>query len=129
MSVNMPFGNCSKAILKLANSIQSIGVLVSIEAYSQIINICSENALEYLGISHNEILGQPATAIFGKEWIKLVKLASLDGRCQAGEYTSRLGAKLSVVGHRKEDQYILEFENKKTEDFISWNDAKKNRVC
>jgi diguanylate cyclase (GGDEF)-like protein len=105
---NAPFGNCKNAALHHTDSIQSFGGLIAVNAFAQTIDFCSKNIAEWFEKSPDQLLGQAALNIFGKNWPKLAKLASVDGKIQLMKIDEP--AEILVAGHRQGDYFILEFE-------------------
>ncbi len=59
--------NCEHEPIHIPGSIQPHGFLIGIHPQSHLIDFCSANTEEYLGLSHMQILGKEFGSVFGAE--------------------------------------------------------------
>ncbi|WP_439489232.1 ATP-binding protein [Algoriphagus sp.] len=59
--------NCEQEPIHIPGSIQPHGFLIGLKAGSFIIDYCSANTTQFLGLSHTQLLGQEFGAVFGNE--------------------------------------------------------------
>lgn len=102
--------DCARDPLHLIGEIQPLGALVAVAADDHRITACSANVESHLGVPPEALLAAPAAEIFGDRWAFLASLAQDSGRCRIGELARDESAPLTVVGHRRDEHYILEFE-------------------
>ena len=110
-AVSVPdFSDCARDPLHLIGEIQPLGALVAVAVDGHRVTACSANVEALLGVPPEALLTAPAADIFGDRWPFLASLAQESGRCRIGDLSRDDGAPLTVVGHRRDEYYILEFE-------------------
>ncbi|MEO8660394.1 MAG: EAL domain-containing protein [Bryobacteraceae bacterium] len=117
----LPFGDCGTAILHSIGSVQSHGVLVAIQAESQVVEYCSANSAGLLGIEAPKLLGQTGVQWQADRWPGLATLAGREGILEWAEIGGT--EPLVVVGHRCGPHLILEFERRGVGSPHWWNHA------
>lgn len=104
--------NCEQEPIHIPGSIQPHGFLLGLKENSFVIDFCSANSEEYIGISHTSLLGKKLQDIFGND-----VLASLQKYIADEQMLSSSLLKLTLEGedflctvHNSNDTYILEAE-------------------
>jgi light-regulated signal transduction histidine kinase (bacteriophytochrome) len=59
--------NCEQEPIHIPGSIQPNGFLIGLKEDSLLIDYCSANTLEYIGIAHTELLGKAFGVAFGEK--------------------------------------------------------------
>ncbi|WP_353254373.1 diguanylate cyclase [Salinisphaera sp. PC39] len=104
------FSDCAQDALHFIGEIQPLGALVAVAVDDGRVTACSANVGPLLGRSPEALLAAPAAEIFGDRWPFLASLAQDSGRCRIGDLPRDDGGSLTVVGHRRDAHYLLEFE-------------------
>ncbi|ALM48025.1 histidine kinase [Flavobacterium psychrophilum] len=104
--------NCEQEPIHIPGSIQPHGFLLGLKENSFVIDFCSANSEEYIGISHTLLLGKKLQDIFGND-----VLASLQKYIADEQMLSSSLLKLTLEGkdflctvHNSNATYILEAE-------------------
>jgi len=104
--------NCEQEPIHIPGSIQPHGFLLGLKENSFVIDFCSANSEEYIGISHTLLLGKKLQDIFGND-----VLASLQKYITDEQMLSSSLLKLTLEGkdflctvHNSNATYILEAE-------------------
>jgi two-component system, chemotaxis family, sensor kinase Cph1 len=125
-TVQGPFGDCKNAILQSLGNAQSTGVLVAINSASDLIEYCSANSAEVLGIEPAHLLGKTGPEWLAKMWPSLSVLAGGEGSLEWADFPGR--ESVTVVGHKQGAHRILEFERARTTPRHWWNHASRTRL-
>ena len=116
---------CKTASLQDISSVQSGGVLVAVHADTDLVEYCSANSAELLGIEPEQLLGQTGSKWMQARWPDLLAITSSEGIlewCQFGG-----SVPLAVVGHRLGAHRILEFEPARISTRHWWNHSARTR--
>jgi two-component system, chemotaxis family, sensor kinase Cph1 len=124
-TVQSPFGDCKNAILQSMGNVQTNGVLVAINSVSDVIEYCSANSAEVLGIGPAQLLGKTGPEWLAAAWPCLSILASGEGSLDWSDFPGR--DPRTVVGHKQGAHRILEFELGWTTRKHWWNHASRTR--
>ena len=104
--------NCDQEPIHIPGSIQPHGFLLAMNADTLIIDYCSGNIAEYIGITYEQCLGKPLGGIFGAGAAQQF-LTYMSGPRHAviPPLLMQLnGRELLCSAYRSEDLYIAEFE-------------------
>lgn len=115
-----PFGDCKNAILQHIDNVQAAGALVAIHLDSDLIEYCSANSAEFLGIEPTQLLGRK-----GREWLSTQRsalCAIASPECKLGWRNFAGADPLVVIGHRQGAHMIFEFERATTASQPHWWD-------
>ncbi len=115
-----PYGDCKNAALQHLGSVQSHGALIAVHEESKLIEYCSTNAADLLGVGPAQLLGQMGETLLGG-WPDIWALASEEGRLEWGGIAGAVP--LWVVGHRQGTHRIFEFERTADLSSQSWNQS------
>lgn len=103
--------NCESEPIHIPGSIQPHGFLIGIGNENKII-YCSENCIDYTGLSHEQLLGKRLDTLFGEAESEKLQ-AYFKNASSSDEKPHELindGKKYSVAAHQSGTTYILEFE-------------------
>ncbi len=107
--------NCDKEPIHILGKIQSCGYLISADASSHIINYCSENVEELLGIACAEVLGVSLSHFFEDSLIKVCD--ELEDEDKAIPHNFSLNDEdYLVVSHKYNGNIIIELEPLQSEE-------------
>lgn len=104
--------NCDQEPIHIPGSIQPHGFLLGILAATGIVDYCSANTLEYIGIPHEEILGKSLGSLFGKSQQQLFDDYTANSEMQSISPLKMIlaGKPFHCTVHLKDSIYILEAE-------------------
>lgn len=103
--------NCESEPIHIPGSIQPHGFLLGLKGSDRKIVYCSANTLDYLGISHEQMLGKRLEDIFPEVVEGTDHLLVNAGKDHFKPYLMECnGGKFSVSVHASEDISVLEFE-------------------
>jgi chemotaxis family two-component system sensor kinase Cph1 len=103
--------DCKTAALQYLSDVQANGALVAIHGESHLIEYCSANVKEFLGVGPEQLLGKTGAEGLGAVWPQLSTLAKGEGRLEWCELAD--GDPLVVIGHKQGEHRIFEFERRK----------------
>jgi two-component system, chemotaxis family, sensor kinase Cph1 len=110
-----PFGNCKSADLHLIQEIQGYGGMIVIDKRSHLITAASDNIVQFLGQSTEELLGQPWTTCLQPDWINTMFLADELEAINCFIRTAEVnGQSLEISNHTQENFCVVELELSKT---------------
>ncbi|KAB2309365.1 EAL domain-containing protein [Betaproteobacteria bacterium SCN2] len=122
--INAPFDDCKTAALHLADSIQSFGAMLIIDAAGRIC-AASANSAEWLGQPPSGLLGRPAAGVLPGDMFDSRGAAAF--AADAGPFLrpfSHDGQELMAVIHRAGDLLIAEIERRSSSlPLNGWEDA------
>jgi chemotaxis family two-component system sensor kinase Cph1 len=104
--------NCEHEPIHLPGSIQPHGFLLGINDVSWKIDFCSSNIVNYLGITHTQVLGKTFTDVFGTQEQEVLK-AYIENYGMQAVITLEMvlrGKLLQFTIHKSDAVYILEAE-------------------
>lgn len=104
--------NCDQEPIHIPGSIQPHGFLLGIDLQTLNISFCSGNAEDFIGVSHPQLLGRPATEIFGQEIETILEESKqfTDGRSKLLHITFN-NRQLELSIHAHAGYFILESES------------------
>jgi chemotaxis family two-component system sensor kinase Cph1 len=124
-ATNTPYGDCKNAPLHDIGTVKASGVLVAVHAKSQLIEYCSANSAELLGIEATTLLGRTGDEWLSDRWPGLQSLASLEGSLEWQQFPG--SEPLVVIGHRWGEHQIFEFERAATSHLLWWTSQTRIR--
>jgi chemotaxis family two-component system sensor kinase Cph1 len=124
-AANTPYEDCKNATLHDTGTVTASGVLVAVHPKSQLIEYCSGNSVELLGIEATILLGQTGGEWLSGRWPGVQSLASLEGSLEWQQFPG--SEPLVVIGHRWGEHQIFEFERATTSHLSWWNSQTRIR--
>ena len=124
-AAHQPFGNCKDAALQYLGSIQANGVLVAVHSRSHVVEYCSANSAELLGIGPTELLGRTGVQWLGNCWPAMPDMVNEDGILDSHRFVD--SENLVVTGHRSGSHLIFEFEPAENPTSDWWTHANRTR--
>src|ERR1044072_3589564 len=104
--------NCEQEPIHIPGSIQPHGFLLAMDADSHVIDYCTGNIKEFIGITHEQCLGKDLSEILGNE-VKKQLLVYVQKQVDAVNPPLELninGNNLLCSMHRSGKMYVAEFE-------------------
>lgn len=104
--------NCEHEPIHIPGSIQPHGFLLGLKIDSWTIDFCSENTVDYIGLSHKHLLGKTFTEIFGSASETLIAEFIKNPMAYAAAPLKLVfdGKQFGCMIHRNGSTYILEAE-------------------
>ena len=118
-----PFGDCKNAALQHLGDVQSHGALIAVNSDGSLIEYCSANAADLLGVGPAQLLGEEGAAL-SVAWPNVWALAGGEGKIEWGDFAGAIP--LVAVGHRQGAHRIFEFERACAHSHW-WNHAGRTR--
>lgn len=104
-----PVQDCKTAALQYLSDVQANGALVALHCESNLIEYCSANTAEFLGVAPEHLLGKTAAEGLREMWPHLSTLIHGEGKPEWMEWTGG-DHPLIVIGHKQGAHRIFEFE-------------------
>ncbi len=117
--------DCKTAALHNMRTVQGTGVLIAVNAETQVIEYCSANFSELLGLAPAGLLGKTGAECWGDQWPALAGCAQREGALQFRDMPGPVP--LSVTGHRRGAHHILEWEPGHSPERHWWDHSSRTR--
>lgn len=107
--------NCEREPIHIPGSVQPHGALLVVDAGSDLILQASDNIREFLGLSTEELLGQPLSAALDTQTVQNLREALPESVPDSLQYRltwtgPRLPGPLALTAHRVPGRFIVELE-------------------
>jgi diguanylate cyclase (GGDEF)-like protein len=117
------FGDCKNSEVQYLGDVQSHGALIAANSEANLIEYCSANTADLLGIGPARLLGQTGAALSGA-WPNLWALAGGEGKLEWGNVAGAVP--LVAMGHTQGAHRIFEFERAHVSSHW-WNHSGRTR--
>lgn len=121
--------NCEDEPIHIPGRIQPHGFLISTEAATDIINVCSENISGFLKYTHEDLLGKNITKFFNADFLKVYENFKKNSTTSHKEFNfSSDDALFSIIMHQSDQNIIIEgepTENQFGQDRRLYNSSKQ----
>ena len=107
--------NCEREPIHIPGSVQPHGALLVVDAGSDLILQASDNIREFLGLSTEELLGQPLSAALDAQAVQNLREALPESVPDSLQYRltwtgPRLPGPLALTAHRVPGRFVMELE-------------------
>jgi len=104
--------NCESEPIHIPGSIQPHGFLLALRLSDLHIDFCSENCVDYIGLTHTALLGKSFAAVFGEEEHSRLSgyLLPLERDASTPHVLTYNGIRYNTLIHKSDASYILDLE-------------------
>ncbi|RYF86718.1 MAG: GAF domain-containing protein [Chitinophagaceae bacterium] len=104
--------NCEQEPIHIPGSIQEHGFLLGLREDSLVIEYCSENSIDYIGLAHSELLGKSVDDIFGSDVLESLQQYINDGLMLSSSLLqlSLAGKEFLCTVHNSNGIFVVEAE-------------------